>query len=245
MPTAQQSIHEVDFCGQIASAANVLFAQDPTAFPFREARIEGFGTGPAIRRRKDLRFFEPGGKLALCGEVKLPGTPEGQSPFNDTVLQDAFRKADNAGVQFFFTWNVNEFVLFDRSQWDKPLLERRVRNWRLGLNLASAQDVARPENLEFIKTHFLPNLLRDLADIYTGRRRDWTLPPDDIFIRSLESHLDWPVQLAAGYLIDRTNRQKTFDAKVQQWLADQDWVFVRNVPQDWHDALNKGARQNK
>ncbi len=47
MSGVQQSIHEVDFCGQIASAANVLFAQDPSAFPFGEARTEGFGTGAA------------------------------------------------------------------------------------------------------------------------------------------------------------------------------------------------------
>ncbi len=112
----EQSIHEVDFCGQVASAANILFSQDPAAFPFAEARLEGFGKGAAKRKRKDLRFFEPGGKLALCGEVKLPGTPEGRSPYDDAVCQDAAHKADNAAVRFFFTWNVNLFVLWDRSQ---------------------------------------------------------------------------------------------------------------------------------
>jgi DNA modification methylase len=245
MSTVEQSIHEGDFCGQVASAANVLFAQDPAAFPFGEARVEGFGTGAVRRKRKDLRIFEPaasGGRLALCGEVKLPGTPEGRSAFDDRLYQDAAQKADNAGVRFFFTWNVNEFVLWDRSQWEKPPLERRVRAWKLGLTLASPEDVARPENLDFIRTRFLPDLLRDLADIYTGRRRDWTMPPDDIFIRSLESHLDWPVQLATAYLIDRTERSKPFDAKVQQWLADQDWIFVRNDADQWRDALTNMAK---
>jgi len=28
-------------------------------------------------------------------------------------MQDATKKAENAGVQYFFTRNVNEFVLFD------------------------------------------------------------------------------------------------------------------------------------
>lgn len=218
-----------------------MHAQDPS-FPFAEARLEGFGTGAAKRKRKDLRFFEPGGKLALCGEVKLPGTPEGRSPYDDAVYQDAAQKADNSAVRFFFTWNVNVFVLWDRSQWDKPILERRVREWKLGLTLAGPEDVARPENLEFIRTRFLPDLLRDLADIYTGRRRDWTMPADDIFIRSLESHLDWPVQLATAYLIDRTDRNKTFDAKVQQWLADQDWFFVRNDADQWRAALSNMAK---
>lgn len=239
--TVEQSIHEVDFCGQVATAVAAMHAQDPT-FPFAEARLEGFGTGAAKRKRKDLRFFEPGGKLALCGEVKLPGTAEGRSPYDDGVYQDAAQKADNAAVRFFFTWNVNVFVLWDRSQWDKPILERRVREWKLGLTLAGPEDVARPENLDFIRTRFLPDLLRDLADIYTGRRRDWSMPADDIFIRSLESHLDWPVQLATAYLIDRTDRNKTFDAKVQQWLADQDWGFVRNDADQWRAAMGNMAK---
>jgi methylase of polypeptide subunit release factors len=242
MSAVEQSIHEVDFCGQVASAANALFKQDPAAFPFAEARVEGFGTGTARRKRKDLRFFEPGSKLALCGEVKLPGTREGRSPYDEELVRDAFLKADDAVVDFFFTWNVNVFVLWDRKQIDKPLLERRVREWKLGMTLASPEDVARPENLDFIKTHFLPDLVRDLADIYTGLRRDWTMPPDDIFIRSLESHLDWPVQLTTGYLIDRTERNKPFDVKVQQWLADQDRFFVRNVADEWHAALANMAK---
>jgi len=237
----EQSIHEVDFCGQVATAVAAMHAQDPS-FPFAEARLEGFGTGAAKRKRKDLRFFEPGGKLALCGEVKLPGTPEGRSPYDDAVYQDAAQKADNAAVRFFFTWNVNVFVLWDRSQWDKPILERRVREWKLGLTLTSPEDVARPENLEFIRTRFLPDLLRDLADIYSGRRRDWSMPADDIFIRSLESHLDWPVQLATADLIDRTERNKTFDVRVQQWLADQDWIFVRNDADQWRAALSNMAK---
>lgn len=63
MSTLELSIHEVDFCGQIESAANMLFrdlaAGDPAAFPFGEARVEGFGTGADRRKRKDLRIFEP------------------------------------------------------------------------------------------------------------------------------------------------------------------------------------------
>lgn len=240
--TAEQSIHEIDFCSQVASAANLLFAQDPSAFPFAEARVEGFGRGPGRRKRKDLRFFEPDRKLALCGEVKLPSTVAGRSPYDEQFYQDAAQKADNAAVRFFFTWNVNVFVLWDRSRWDRPILERRVREWKLGLNLVAPEDVAHEDTLDYIKTHFLPNLLRDLADIYTGRRLDWTMPPDDIFIRSLESHLDWPVQLTTSYLIERTQRSKAFDAKVQQWLADQDWSVVRNVPEEWHKLLSNMAK---
>ena len=63
-----------------------------------------------------------------------------------------------------------------------------------------------------------PTCLRDLADIISGRRRDW-LPPDDIFIRSLESHLDWPVQLASAYILEHADKSKAFDLRVQRWMT--------------------------
>ncbi|MBI4581795.1 MAG: hypothetical protein HY718_19015 [Planctomycetes bacterium] len=95
----------------MASTANALVSQNRGAFPFHEARVEGFGTGPGRRRRKDLRFFDQYGKLVLCGEVKLPGTPEGRSPYDAKLCEDAEAKASNAGIRYFFTWNVNTFVL--------------------------------------------------------------------------------------------------------------------------------------
>lgn len=159
------SIHEVDFCSQIASAVNILVQQDSKFIPIHEARVEGFGSGAGRRKRKDLRFYAKHGKLILCGEVKLPGTPEGRSPYDAKFCEDAEKKAGNAGVRFFFTWNVNSFVLWDRSLWDRPLLDRRVKEWPLGRYLGDPGDVAQEDNLRFIKTSFLPLLLHDVADI--------------------------------------------------------------------------------
>ncbi len=241
MASTKPTIHEVDFCGQVASTVNGLITQNPGVFPFRDARVEGFGTGPGRRKRKDLRFFDRNGKVVLCGEVKLPGKPEGRSAFADKLMQDAFAKADEAGTQFFFTWNVNEFALFDRSLWERPLIDRRVRVWRLARTLSSPEDVAREDNLSFIKTHFLPDLLRDLGDFVSGRRRDW-LPPDDIFIRSLESHLDWPVQLASAYILEHANKSKPFGLRVQRWMTDQDWTFVRTPHEEWAKAVDNMAK---
>jgi hypothetical protein len=66
--------------------------------------------------------------------------------------------------------------------WRKPLLERRIKVWQLRLNLESPQEVARPETLDHIERRFLPDLLRDLGDIVSGQRRDWSLPPDEVFL---------------------------------------------------------------
>jgi methylase of polypeptide subunit release factors len=241
MTVSQPTINEVDFCGQIASAANTLIQENPAAYPFREVRIEGYGKGAGRRKRKDLRFYGRNDKLVLCGEVKLPGTPEGRSAFAEKLMQDAFAKAEDAGVQFFFTWNVNEFAIFDRGLWERPLLERRIRVWRMGRTLADSAAVAREDNLNFVKTHFLPDLLRDLADIISGRRRDW-LPPDDIFIRTLESHLDWPVHLARAHILERAGKSKSFDLRVQRWMTDQDWTFLRAPHEEWAKAVDNMAK---
>src|SRR5262249_569290 len=73
MPSSSERIHETDFCSQIAHFATSYFAAHPD-HPFGNARIEGFGSGSARARRKDLRFFNRNsGEIALCGEVKLPG----------------------------------------------------------------------------------------------------------------------------------------------------------------------------
>ena len=61
----------------MAGSVNELVSQDPSIYPFSEARVEGFGTGVSKRKRKDLRFVNGEGRLVLCGEVKLPGTPAG------------------------------------------------------------------------------------------------------------------------------------------------------------------------
>ena len=242
MATAKPRIHEVDFCAQIAGAVNHLVAQNPAIYPFHEARVEGFGSGAGKRKRKDLRFFDHSGKVVLCGEVKLPGTPEGQSPAHHTVMADAAAKADDAGVQYFFTWNVNEFALWDRSRWDQPWVERRVKLWRLARTLASPEDVAREDNLNFIKTHFLPDLLRDVADIISGRRRDWATPPDDLFIHLLEGRLDWVAIQVSPYIVEQANKSKPFDLRVQRWMTEQDWTFVRTPHEEWVKAVDNMAK---
>lgn len=236
-----ETINEVDFCAQMTAAAEVLFREKPELY-LRSARIEGSGSGALGRKRKDLRFTGPSGALVLTGEVKMPGTREGRSPYADDLVQDAQQKADNAGVRYFFTWNVNTFVLWDRQLWNVRLLERRVREWRLGLDLGSSEEVARAEVLDRIKTKFLPALLSDLAAIVTGQVADWGMPPDHIFIGSLDSHLDWPVSLLRSWLSAEAERDRSFDMKLQEWMAAQDRTFVRNSPDEWRKTLDAVSR---
>jgi hypothetical protein len=237
-----ESIHEVDFCSQIASAINILISQNPEIYPFSDARVEGYGSGTAKAKRKDLRFYDKNGKLCLCGEVKMPGTVEGQSPYNPVLREDAMAKADNAGVRHCFTWNVNVFVLWDRAKWDVHPDERRIKQWELQRQLATAEDVAKQFNLEFIKTHFVPDLLRDLAEIISGRRSDWATPLDAVFINSLNSHLDWPYQLLTRHILEHANRDRSFNTRALKWLTDNDFPFVTSPHEQWVKAVETMAK---
>lgn len=236
---ARETINEVDFCGVVATAATALFATFRNSCPFIDARVEGVGSSRKKNARKDLRFYGPNNTLALTGEVKLPG---GVGPFNSEEVRNAFEKAEHAKVQYFFTWDVNTFVLWDRSLWTKDLLDRRIYVKQLGQRFANAEQVARPESLAYIQKNFLPDVLRDVADIVTGRRRDWALPPDEVFLRSLESHLDWPVTLLRQYLDENAVYKSPFDAKLQAWMSAQDRTFSRSDPDHWYEAVDNAAR---
>src|SRR5437870_12426887 len=70
------------------------------------------------------------------------------------------------------------------------------------------------------------------------------MPPDDIFIRTLESHLDWPVRLASSYILEHadTDRSNGFDLRVQSWMSAQDWTFVRSPREEWAKAVDNMAK---
>jgi len=233
--------NEVAFCADVKSWADALFASRPD-WPFTHAKIEQYGTGNY--KRSDLRVFCKGSQTpVLAGEVKLPGTPEGRSPYDPALMQDAFNKADNIQAPYFFTWNVNIFVLFDRSKWNVQMIERRLQYWELGFNLTSPGDCKRPDVHAAIRDKFLPELFEMLAGIVEGKVVEWGKPPDDVFISSLESHLEWPVFGTRDYLIATSAKDAVFSAKLQSWMAEEmNWTFDPSDANNWSETLERAAR---
>ena len=91
MPESDIRAHEVTFCSRVAGWANALFAEHPE-WPFRRAEIE---QSKAIKRkRSDLRFYGDAARLILAGEVKMPGTRDGFTPYNAALVDDSAFKAD-------------------------------------------------------------------------------------------------------------------------------------------------------
>ena len=139
--SAKQTIHEIDFCSQVASAANQLIAQNPAIYPFYELRVEGFGTGRGPRKRKDLRFYGHRDKLVLCGEVKLPGTPEGRSPF-DAEFWPTRRRRPAMPESAFLHVERQQVCAFRPQSLGAAAAGRRVWERKLGRTLAAPAEVA-------------------------------------------------------------------------------------------------------
>lgn len=242
---AKESIrkHEVAFCADVAKWAEKLFEEDQR-LPFGSSDIESFGRGS--KKRQDLRFYARPGKLALCGEVKLPGTAQGRSPFDLALMQDAFNKATAENCRYFFTWNVEHLALFDRSLWDaESMHERCIGQWRLGLELNKPADVARELVSQKLRAEFLPKFFADFGEIYQGVKPNLGQPPAEFYVAVLETHLAGPlgpVRELRDYLEVEAERNKAFDAQLRQWMIEQQWNFDRTDPESWREIVDRAAR---
>ena len=241
MSAKDNRTHEVTFCARVKSWSEGLFKARPE-LPFRRLDIE---ESKAIgRKRSDIRIYRKATDRnpLIAGEVKMPGTVEGQNPYDSRLLTDAHSKASACGARFFFTWNVNKLVLFDQSLWEKPLLDRRVAEFELGLGLDHPADVERAE-VEPKIIAFLERFYSELADIIEGRKPEWGLPPDLLFIKAFESHISWPVKLTADFLATEAERDRSFDSRLQEWMTkNQGWQVARNDAQTWRELIDRAAR---
>jgi hypothetical protein len=238
--------NEVAFCSEVSKWADSFFATRPD-LPFGSSDIESYGRG--THKRQDLRFYERSkrgrGKLALCAEVKLPGTAHGRSPFDPALVTDASEKADREACRYFLTWNVEHLALFDRSLYDRGLYERCIREWQLGIELNKPTDVSRPDVITRLQQDFLPRFFTDFAEIYAGRSPELPLALSDLYITVLDSHLSGPmgpVRELRDYLIATCERDKKFETEFRRWLGDQQWNYDRKDPNSWQETLDRAAR---
>jgi hypothetical protein len=248
MPEETVRTYEVAFCAEVSKWADKLFETN-SDLPFGHSDIESYGRGSM--KRQDFRVYERSprgrGKLALCGEVKLPGTPQGRTPFDLALMKDAFDKATAANCRYFFTWNVERLALFDRKLWDADTMhERCIGQWELGEQLNKPGDVAREAITARIRDDFLPRFFSDFGAIWSGRVKDFAQAPHEFYVAVLESHLGGPmgpVRELVDYLQVEADRDRSFDARLRSWMVnEQQWNFDRNDPVSWRETIDRAAR---
>lgn len=229
------SITEWEFTADVAKWISEILINNPR-LPFSEAKCEKRGSG-SIKRR-DLTLLDKNQGIVLTGEVKMPWAKDGGSPYIETVVQDARQKAQRAGVRFFFTWNVNELVLWETFPAKTAQKDRSYKSWKV-------TQIHKPEHLEISSTihafkSWLEPFLADFANIYLGTTPLGTQLPDEKFLQILESSLRMPIFRTQEELEERYKQPK-FKSELDQWMRNKGWLIVDD-PDGMRDNLERAAQ---
>src|SRR3712207_4787794 len=104
-------LNEITFVGHLGTTTSL-----------RAERLRGVGSSPLIATgeveerqldpatgralRCDIRLNAVNGRKLASGEMKRPEVPEGRDVENDTLVNDARRKALARGLPYYFTCNM-------------------------------------------------------------------------------------------------------------------------------------------
>ena len=225
--------HEQSFAAHVVSIIGQLLTEG--SLPFSHASTEASARGKITRR--DITLYSAEGKPVLTGELKLPYKPDGRSPYNFGVVRHAADKAVEAGVRYFFTWNVNTFVLWDLQQAGKPLIERDQEKDDIA-EVASPDDLEQPDLARRVAsfwTDFLPRFHRLLSGEEPLKSRSL----DERFIDILDAALKSPavtIRSAIGY---RYQTDPDFKKRLNHWMARQG---MRNVAAEMSGNIRRTAK---
>src|SRR5208283_443044 len=174
-------MNEWELTADVASWINEIIGKDRT-LPFSRAKCEQ--RPETSLKRRDLTLLGSVGQVLVTGEIKLPYQEDGSSPYNAVVVNDARAKALKASSKYFFTWNVNECVLWETtptSTWK----DQNYKSWDV-TRVRKESDLGHPAVIDALKK-WLPIFLNDLAKILQGTASFRKKSPDEKFIDALES----------------------------------------------------------
>jgi methylase of polypeptide subunit release factors len=228
--------NEWTFTADVCKTIQGILAENP-GLPFSEAKVEqGAGAG---RKRRDLPLYDNNNRPVLTGEVKLPDRPDGQSPYADPLRDDAFQKANAKGVEHFFTWNVNRFVLWKTFEAGKPIAERDLEHFNV-TSITSSAELESPGVQTEIRG-FLTQFLGRYARILEGTEPIRSKPLDEKFIRVLESALERPILQTLNAMTRLYSEEKKFARLLDSWMRDaQGWTLSYDS-QALRDNLSRAA----
>jgi hypothetical protein len=214
-------MNEWEFTGEAASWLNQALDKNPS-LPFSRAKVEQRSMGSL--KRRDLTLLDKNKKVVLTGEVKLPYEKDGGTPYNDTVVKDARAKARRTDCRFFFTWNVNEFVLWETIPDKESLQDHKYKSWLVtAVHKESLLDFA--PTLHAIQS-WLDKFLVEFSEVLRGTTRIGVKLPDERFIDIMESSLRTPIMLTHESLYSHY-RAPQFKRDLDKWMREeQGWAIV-------------------
>ena len=229
-------MNEWGFTGEIKSWIDQI-AKLNSSLPFAGARIEAVGKGS--QKRRDLTLVDRNGDALLTGEVKLPDAPDGGSPYRAEVVKDARQKALRAGVRFFFTWNVNECVLWETATAGAGLKDRAYERWTVTAITQRGQlDTAPVQALIHV---WLVKFLYDAARILRQGKVGGARTPDVKFVEALESALTVPIRHTYEALARLYVSTPALKRDLDQWMLSLGWTITSDSD-SLHELLERAAK---
>lgn len=227
---------EWEFTAKVASWINVFIQVNRGSLPFSEARCEQKSVDS--QKRRDLTLLDQNGKIVLTGEVKLPYRKDGGSPYNETVVQDARQKAIRAKSAYFFTWNVNECVLWETFTDKTARTDRKYTSWDV-THITREHQLTLPAT-DHAVNKWLSVLLNDFAKILHGTALFGRQTPDQKFVDALESSLKMPIHHTLDELNGRYERR--FKSDLDAWMRDQMGWTISDDPEEMRDNLERASK---
>jgi len=229
-------MNEWEFTADFAGWINEILGVKPD-LPFSQAKCEQQDAGGLQRR--DITLLDKNQRVILTGEVKLPFRKEGSSPYNSPLVSDAQSKALSAGSPFFFTWNVNKFVLWETKSSAISWQDHDYRSW-------DVVSIYREHHLELASTvtgikNWLLLFLNEFARIVRGDSVIWVKLPDEKFVEALEASLHIPILLNTDGL-EEYYRQPRFKSQLDKWMREEQGWIIYSDPQGIRDNLERASQ---
>ncbi|MBI4311141.1 MAG: SAM-dependent DNA methyltransferase [Chloroflexi bacterium] len=213
------AVDERTFVADVKGWIDAILRERP-GLPYSHARVEEHTISG--RQRHDLVLFGRNGLPVLSGEVKMPDSVIGKkNPYHEELVRDAYDKARDLGVDYYFTWNVRDFALFQTLQAGVQWNERKVAG-RHVVDVIDSDDVRKADVEEAIK-QFWVTLLESLPAHFAGRRVLRELALDELFIRRIEAALEEPIDSTERELGRRHREDEAFRSSIVAWMVEQGW----------------------
>ncbi len=232
-------VTEWEFTSQIASRINLILKDHPE-LPFTKAEVEQRARGSV--KRRDLTLYNNKSKPVLTGEIKMPDNPDGRTPFQQGVVEDAHRKADAVGVDYNFTWNVNRFVLWNTFERGKPITERAVEQYNVLPSPIRNSDETQHPRVQAQIDSFLLDFLKRFVALLSGEQPMLLLPLDEKFIFVYEASLEQPVLQTLTALNEHYERNRDIRRELDKWMRDEQGWVLSNDEAVLRDNLERAAK---
>jgi len=232
-------LNEWTFTADIASQINAILRDRPDS-RFSNVQVEERGRGS--RKRRDLTIYDRQNKIVITGEVKMPDSPEGRSPYQEALVMDAHDKANQIGVEHFFTWNVNKCVLWKTFEKGKPITERYEEELdAFASPIRSAAELAHPRVKDQL-SRFITKLLERCTALITGDEPLRLFPLDDKFVRVWEAGLLPLVTNTLHAINNLYDKDRTFKAQLNKWMRDDQGWTLSDDEEVLRDNLERAAK---